>query len=106
MPWRAFGFDHPAELIGKSDFDFFTAEHAEPAFEGPRWISYEATRQIRQIETQESRSAIVAMTVEAMTGARETCLAAGMDDYISKAIKMEDLSSALEAWAAARAVSA
>jgi PAS domain S-box-containing protein len=69
----------------------------------PEMDGYEATRQIRQIEISGRRPAIVAMTAEAMTGARETCLAAGMDDYISKPIKMEDLAGALDAWTGDRA---
>lgn len=47
------------------------------------------------------RPAIVAMTAEALTGAREACLAAGMDQYISKPIKLKDICDALEAWSPA-----
>jgi CheY-like chemotaxis protein len=46
--------------------------------------------------------AIVAMTAEAMAGCREVCLAAGMDDYISKPIRAEDLAEALWQWAPAK----
>ena len=38
------------------------------------------------------------MTAEAMEGCRETCLDAGMDDYIAKPVKFADLSEALEKW--------
>jgi CheY-like chemotaxis protein len=38
------------------------------------------------------------MTAEAMEGCREHCLRAGMDDYIAKPIKLEDLVNALTTW--------
>ena len=38
------------------------------------------------------------MTAEAMTGAREKCMEAGMDDYIAKPVRLEDLVEALQKW--------
>jgi CheY-like chemotaxis protein len=64
----------------------------------PEMDGYEATREIRRRETSGQRVAIVAMTAEAMTGARETCLAAGMDDHIAKPVRLEDLVEALQKW--------
>ena len=46
------------------------------------------------------RPVIVAMTAEAMTGVREHCRAEGMDDYIAKAVKLEDLYETLRKWVA------
>jgi CheY-like chemotaxis protein len=60
----------------------------------PELDGYEATRQIRLLQKPGEHSAIVAMSAEALAGSREECLAAGMDDYISK----PDLYDALEAW--------
>jgi CheY-like chemotaxis protein len=56
----------------------------------------EASRYIRQHYPQEQQPVILAMTAHAMVSARETCLAAGMDGYISKPIRVAELVSALE----------
>ena len=60
----------------------------------------EATQAIREREDQDKRSRIpiVAMTASAMQGDRDLCLAAGMDDYLSKPVKSTDLESVLDRW--------
>jgi two-component system sensor histidine kinase/response regulator len=65
----------------------------------PEMDGYTATEQIRRRENRGRRTAIIAMTAEAMDGCRERCLAVGMDDYIVKPVRLEDIFEALQKWA-------
>jgi CheY-like chemotaxis protein len=62
----------------------------------PEMDGLEAARRLRAGDAGEVRLWIIALTANAMRGDRETCLAAGMDDYISKPIKMDELIAALD----------
>ena len=62
----------------------------------PEMDGLEATRRIVARWDRGSRPTIVAMTANAMDGDREMCLAAGMDDYLSKPIRPEELAGALD----------
>ena len=65
----------------------------------PVMDGYEATQVIRSEEIDpEHHITIVAMTVNAMEGDREACLAAGLHDYIAKPIRPQDLTEAIERW--------
>ncbi len=62
----------------------------------PELDGLEATRRIRTQWVPPASPRIIAMTANAMHGDREACLAAGMDDYVSKPIRMHDLLAALQ----------
>src|SRR5207247_10465502 len=61
----------------------------------PEMDGLEASRQIRARLPAHRQPKIIALTANAMQGDRELCLAAGMDDYISKPVKMHEIAAAI-----------
>src|SRR5204862_590937 len=64
----------------------------------PEMDGLDAARKICERGPADKRPKIVAMTGNALMGDREKCLAAGMDDYISKPVRIAELQAALERW--------
>ncbi|QWR76926.1 PAS domain-containing hybrid sensor histidine kinase/response regulator [Candidatus Magnetomonas plexicatena] len=81
------------DLLEKQSFDIILMDVEMPEMDG-----LEATRYIRRIKDAKINAGIpiIAMTAHALKGDMELCLAAGMDDYISKPLRAEDLYTLIE----------
>jgi CheY-like chemotaxis protein len=66
----------------------------------PEIDGFEATRRIRHHEAADGqrRMPIIALTANAQEGDRDRCIAAGMDDYMSKPLDLDDLARMLRRW--------
>ena len=81
------------QALGRQSFDLVFLDVQMPEMDG-----YEAARQIRSTMSEAERPRLIAMTGNAMQGDREKCLEAGMDDYISKPIRVKELEHMLVHW--------
>ncbi len=79
------------DLLANTEFDLVFMDVQMPVMDG-----IEATRQIRALEKgSDQRTPIIAMTARAMKSDREECLAAGMDDFVTKPIRRHELERAI-----------
>ncbi len=87
------------EAIRSTRYDVILMDCQMPEMDG-----YETARSIRRREQNADQGFsgppihIIAITANAMKGDREKCLAAGMDDYVTKPIRLQDLRAVLERW--------
>ena len=80
------------EAVGRQDFDAVLMDVQMPVMDG-----FQATQAIRKLaDPKKARLPIIAMTAHALKGDAERCLAAGMDGYISKPVKGEELIELVE----------
>ena len=83
------------EMAERFPYDLIFMDCRMPEMDG-----YEASRKIRSRPLNGTRVPIVALTAHAVNGAREECLQAGMDDYVTKPVRPADLERVLLRWSA------
>ena len=83
------------ERMARTRYDVVLMDCQMPEMDG-----YEATQRIRAMEARIARTPIMAVTANAMAADRERCLAAGMDDFLSKPLTVKGLEAMLARYVA------
>jgi CheY-like chemotaxis protein/HPt (histidine-containing phosphotransfer) domain-containing protein len=88
--------------LDRQPYDLIFMDVMMPEMDGMEATQIIRERQKKQAEFPNYKSSIiiVAMTANAMQGDREKCLAAGMDDYLAKPVRLEDIRTIIERWGA------
>jgi PAS domain S-box-containing protein len=97
----AFGYDSLTADDGRAALDVLAREPVDLVLmdvQMPVMDGYAATRALRAREGDGDRLPVVAMTAAAVEGERERCLAAGMDDFLTKPVDTRALAEVLERW--------
>ncbi|MCT7986697.1 response regulator [Laspinema sp. A4] len=81
------------DRLAGEDYDLVFMDCQMPQKDG-----YEVTRELRQREGTRRHTIVIALTAHALNSDRQKCLEAGMDDYISKPVLLEQLQAALDRW--------
>ncbi len=81
------------DKLEEINYDIVLMDCQMPVLDG-----YQATEKLRQKEGDSKHTVVIAMTANALKEDREKCLSAGMDDYISKPVNMQDLGNLLTKW--------
>jgi PAS domain S-box-containing protein len=83
------------DALSRHDYDLVLMDCEMPVMDG-----YQATREIRRRESGGRHVVIIAMTANATHEQRDRCLEAGMDDFLSKPVRLQTLEAMLESWSA------
>ncbi|HEU4811202.1 MAG TPA: response regulator [Nocardioides sp.] len=102
---ESIGCEADVAVDGAQAVDILTKPHDYAAVlmdcRMPRLDGFDATRAVRANEPDGQRVPIIAMTASALEGERERCLAAGMDDFVTKPVDVRELEAVIRKWTGA-----